>query len=131
MLTATIMAEIAGRERPIQYPLAIERYQRRGRYLHALEWRRLLTRVATDLYRALHAGTCYTRRVLCTAYSAIAQERERSAYRHALQALNTRTLKDIGLHRSEISWALADCPPRTSFRGYPPGPYGSVRRGNN
>lgn len=106
MLTATTMAEIAGRERPIQHPLDIEQYQRRGRYLHALEWRGWLKHVAAGLRRGLYIGARYACGVLRFASSAIAQERERSAYRRALEALNTWTLKDIGLHRSEIPWAL-------------------------
>jgi uncharacterized protein YjiS (DUF1127 family) len=106
MLTATIMAEIAGREVVIQYPLDIEQYQRRGRYLHAVQWHRSFKGVAAGLYRALCVGTCYAWRALHMGYSAIARERERSAYRSALQALNAATLKDIGLHRSEIPWAL-------------------------
>ena len=106
MLTATIMAEIAGRERPTQYLPDIEQYQRRGRYLHVLGWRRSLKHAAAGLYRALYVGTCCAWRVLCIAYGAIVRERERSAYRRALQALNAWTLRDIGLHRGEISWAL-------------------------
>lgn len=108
MLTATIMAEIAGHACPTQHPLDIERHRQRGRHSQALQWRRLLKGVAASLRKVMYAGACYTRRVLCTAYSAIARERERSAYRRALQALNAWTLKDIGLHRSEISWALSE-----------------------
>ena len=106
MLTATIMAEVAGRERPTQYPLDIAQYQRRGRYLHALEWRRSLKYAAAGLRRGLYVGASYTWSVLRFALSAIARERERSAYRRALEALNAQTLKDIGLHRGEIPWAL-------------------------
>lgn len=81
MSTTTVMAEIAGRQRPIQYPLAI-------------------------LRRTLHLGAHYPWRALRVASRAIARERERDAYRRALQALNPRMLQDIGLHRSEIPWAL-------------------------
>jgi uncharacterized protein YjiS (DUF1127 family) len=106
MLTATIMAEIAGRQRPIEYSLNIEQYQRSRRYLHAREWRGWLKHAAAGLRRGLYSGASYTWGVLRFALSAIAQERKRSAYRRALKALNTSTLKDIGLHRSEIPWAL-------------------------
>lgn len=81
MSTTTVMAEIAGRQRSTQYPLAI-------------------------LRRTLHLGAHYPWRALRVASKAIARERERNAYRRALQALNARALKDIGLHRGEIPWAL-------------------------
>ena len=106
MLTATIMAEIAKPQGPTQYLLDIERYRQGGRQLRAPQWRRSLKGVAAGLRRALYVGARSIRRALHIGYSTIARERERSAYRRALQALNTATLKDIGLHRGEISWAF-------------------------
>ena len=106
MLTATIMAEIAGRQRPIEYSLNIEQYQKLGRHVQALQWRRSLRGARAGLRRALYIGAHYTWRALHIGYNAIARERERSAYRRALQALNAATLKDIGLYRGEIPWAL-------------------------
>ena len=98
MLTATVMAEIAGRQRPI-HPSDTEQDRQSGEHLQ-------FKGIAAGLQRALRAGAWYTRRALCIAYNAIARERERNAYRRALQALNVWTLKDIGLHRGEIPWAL-------------------------
>jgi uncharacterized protein YjiS (DUF1127 family) len=106
MLTATIVEEIGGRECRIRYPADIQQYQQSGRHLHALQWRRLPKGMAGSLRWALQVGACYAWRALSTAHSALARERERSAYRRALQALNPRTLQDIGLHHSEIPWAL-------------------------
>jgi uncharacterized protein YjiS (DUF1127 family) len=107
MLTATVMEEIGGRERRIRCPADIQQYQQRGRYLHAPQWRRLLKGMAGSLRRAFGLGACYAWRAPRIATDAIARERQRSAYRRALQALNASTLKDIGLHRGEIPWALS------------------------
>lgn len=106
MSSAMTVAEPTGGERPGLIPADLSQYQQRGRYLRALEWRRSLKHVAGGLRRVLYVGANYVWRGLHTAYSAIARERERSAYRCALQELNTWTLKDIGLHRGEIPWAL-------------------------
>lgn len=127
MLTATIMAEIAGRERPIPYLLEAEQYQRRGRYLHALKWRWSLKAVAAGLRRALYIGARYIWRALHIGYSTVARERERSAYRSALQALDAATLKDIGLHRGEISWALDELSTTGKLSKLSLEPYGSER----
>jgi uncharacterized protein YjiS (DUF1127 family) len=106
MVTTTITAEIAKPQGPTQHLLDIERYRQGGRQLRALQWRRPLKRAAAGICQALHVGASYAWCALCIARSTIARERERSAYRRALQALNPRILQDIGLHRSEISWAL-------------------------
>jgi uncharacterized protein YjiS (DUF1127 family) len=105
MVTTTITAEIAKPQGPTQY-LDIERYRQGGRQLRALQWRRSLKRAAARIYQALHVGASYAWCALGIACSTIARERERSAYRRALQALNPRILQDIGLDRSEIPWAL-------------------------
>lgn len=106
MVTTTITAEIAEPRGQTQYLLDIERYRQGGRQLRALQWRRSLKRAAAGICQALPVGASYAWYALCIARSAIARERERSAYRRALQALNPRILQDIGLHRSEIPWAL-------------------------
>jgi uncharacterized protein YjiS (DUF1127 family) len=110
MSNAMTVAELTGRERPSLAPADLSQYQQKGRYLRAPQWHSLLKDMAASLHQVLHVGGRYARRVLCTIHSALAQERERSAYRHALRALNAQTLKDIGLHHSEISWALGELP---------------------
>ncbi len=91
-----------GPTRPTLSPDDIQRYVEKGRGLRAEALASLLRRGATSSAHVIHWGL----RVAIDAGRAltgvIVRARKRRGAIRTLMALNDRTLKDIGLHRSEI-----------------------------
>ncbi len=91
-----------GPTRPTLSPDDIQRYVEKGRGLRAEALASLLRRGATSSAHVIHWGL----RVAIDAGRAltgvIVRARKRRGAIRTLMALNDRTLKDIGLHRSQI-----------------------------
>ena len=93
----------------------IQRYLKEGCRLRAAMWVSVMARTVKGLWHVIRQCVTFAISVPRRSTDAIVRAHRRDAYIHALAALNDRTLKDIGLHRSEIRSAVGelfdDAPP--------------------
>ncbi len=94
--------------RPTLSPDDLERYIEKGRRLRAQALASLLRRGATSLAHVIHRGLRAAIDAGRALVKAIVRAHKQGAYYRALHALDDRTLKDIGLHRSEIPWVVEE-----------------------
>ncbi len=76
----------------------IERFLAKAHKLRALTYYHLLRRLAITLRHGVTVVSDAARRAI----QAFVRNRRRHAYLETLQSLDNRTLKDIGVHRSEL-----------------------------
>ncbi len=88
--------------RPPLSPDDLQRYIEKGRGLRAHALASLLRRGATSLAHVIHRGLRAAIGAGRSLIKAIVRGHKQGAYYRALHALDDRTLKDIGLHRSQI-----------------------------
>jgi uncharacterized protein YjiS (DUF1127 family) len=105
----------------------IATHQARARILRSRMRRAVMKKSAIALLHLLRSSAMTVATALRTAYAGIVCARRRRASIRALQALDDRTLKDIGLHRSQITSAVYEVPADASRSTGDPRPMASTR----
>lgn len=92
-----------------------KRYLKEGRRLRAAMWVSVMARTVKGLWHVIRRGVGIAINAARRLTKAIIRAHRRNTTVHTLQALDDGTLKDIGLHRSEIRSAVGelfdDAPP--------------------